>query len=43
MRVPRSFTEGVITFLLMIPIVIFYVIQWIIKWTIILVMELRRK
>ena len=41
MRVPQSFVEGFIFFLLMIPIGAFYLIKWIVKGIAVLVIAIK--
>ena len=41
MRVPRSFLEGFIMFLFMIPIAIYYIVKWIIKGIAILIITIK--
>lgn len=41
MRVPQSFLEGFIMFLLLIPIAIFLVIKWIIKGIVVLIATIK--
>lgn len=41
MRVPQSFLEGLIMFLLLIPIAVYYLLVWIIKGLITLVVMLK--
>lgn len=41
MRVPQSFLEGFIMFLFMIPIAVYYIVKWIIKGIVILVVAIR--
>lgn len=42
MRVPQSFVEGVIVFLMMIPIVIFYLVKWIVIGVVFLIIQIKR-
>lgn len=41
MRVPRSFLEGFIMFLFMIPIAVYYIVKWIIKGIVILIVTIK--
>lgn len=41
MRVPRSFLEGFIMFLLLIPIAVYYIVKWIIKGIVILIVTIK--
>lgn len=41
MRVPQSFLEGLIMFFLLIPIAVYYLLVWIIKGLITLVVMLK--
>lgn len=43
MKVPQSFLEGFIMFVLLIPIGIFYLIKWVIKGIVILVITFKQK
>lgn len=41
MGVPRSFLEGFIMFLFMIPIAVYYIVKWIIKGIAILIIAIK--
>lgn len=41
MRVPRSFLEGFIMFLFLIPIAVYYIVKWIIKGIVILIVTFK--
>lgn len=41
MRVPRSFLEGFIMFLFLIPIAVYYIVKWIIKGIVILIVTIK--
>jgi hypothetical protein len=43
MRVPRSFLEGFIMFLLLIPIAIYYLIKWIVKGIAVLIIAIKQE
>lgn len=41
MRVPQSFLEGFIMFLFLIPIAVYYIVKWIIKGIVILIVTIK--
>lgn len=41
MRVPQSFLEGLIMFLLLIPIALFYILKWLIKGIVVLIATMK--
>lgn len=41
MRVPRSFLEGLIMFFLLIPIAVYYLLNWLIRGIILLIAALK--